>query len=185
MLEDNFERLWPNSDYKSDWKQSPGISAESFKVQLGAILLSLSGRCLERLRDWLSPVSLWYKLWVLSDSRTKDSSWLFVSEAPLRCFTGLPVYIETVSVWYIQTPLTAWQNQLRTPREHRQLCRWGNKTLRNNHQNPRKKISELQDGKDHVWEHFSVGSGRVHADVKTAMQRNELFLFHLSRLFFR
>lgn len=24
-------------------------------------------------------------------------------------------------------PLTAWQNQLRAPREHQQLCRWGKK----------------------------------------------------------
>lgn len=172
MLKDNFERLWQNSAYKSDWKQSPGIRAK--------ILWSLSRGCLERLRDWLSPTSLPYKLWMLSESRTKDSSWLFV----LGCFTGLPVCIETVSVWCIQMPLTAWQNQLRTPREHRQLCRWGNTTIHNNRQNPRKIINELQDGKGHVWEHFSIGSGHVHADVKTAMERNKLFPFHLSRLFF-
>lgn len=37
--------------------------------------------------------------------------------------------------WYIQMPLAAWQNQLKTPRERWQLCRWGDKTLRNNWQN--------------------------------------------------
>lgn len=121
---------------KTGWKHSPGVSAKSFKVQSGAILLSLSRGCLERLRDWLSPVSLLNKCWGLSKSRSKDSSWLFACEAPLQCFTGLPVYIETVSVDIFKCHLLPGGTNWKPPREHRQLCRWGDKTLRNNWQNP-------------------------------------------------